>query len=260
MTDDEIAGSISEEKGLRIDHAAMVECIREGKLIHQNQAAELKIIFYMPIQIFDETICAIVEIDTGLTQRLLKQNRMKILGAVTLILMISLFLGGWLALYLIKPLRELQIKAQATKKKLSGSVLRIDRENEIQSLVLAFNVMTDTVKEHLSRRKRAKIRPKELLESLSKSKERFRDIAESTSDLICEVDKNGVYTYISEKVEGLLGYSTTEVIGKTSFDFMHPDEKERIGAIFIEEAKKNVRYVTWEIGILLKTVTGHFIC
>ncbi len=69
--------------------------------------------------------------------------------------------------------------------------------------------MTDMVKEHLRRRKRAEIRPKELLESLSKSKERFRDIAESTSDLICEVDKNGVYTYISEKVEGLLGYSTT---------------------------------------------------
>ena len=238
MTNDVIASSISEEKRLRTDLAAMASCIRERKFIRQDQTAELKALFYTPIQIIDKTICAIVEMDIGLTQRLLKENRMNIFYAVLLILLISLSLGSWLAFYLIKPLRELQIKAQATVKELSGFVLKTDKGNEIQNLVLAFNVMTDTLKEHLNRRRRAEIRLKESLEALRVSEARFRDIAESMSDFIWEVDINSVYTYCSEKVGDLLGYRAKEVIGKTPLDFMRPDEKERIGAIFSEVVKE----------------------
>jgi len=233
-TDDLIASSFSEENGLHIDSAAMASCIRERKLIPQNQAMESKALFYTPIQIIDKTICAIVEIDTGFTQRLLKENRMNIFYTVLLILLIFLSLGSWLTLYLIKPLRELQIRAQITVKELSGSVLKMDKGNEIQNLVSAFNVMTDTVKEHFTKRKRAEIRLNKSLESLSDSEARFRDIAESMSDWIWEVDKNGVYTYCSKKVKDLLGYSAKEVTGKTPFDFMPPDEKEKIRPIFSE--------------------------
>ncbi|MBW2563281.1 MAG: response regulator [Deltaproteobacteria bacterium] len=173
-----------------------------------------------------------------MTQQLLKQNRMKIFIATALILLLSLSLGSWLAFYLIKPLRELQVKAQTTVKELSGSVLKIDKGNEIQNLVLAFNVMTDTVKEHLTRRKRAEMLLKESLESLSKSETRFKDIAESMSDCIWEMDENGVYTYCSENIKDLMGYSAKELTGKTGLDFMRPDEQERIGAIFFEAVKE----------------------
>jgi methyl-accepting chemotaxis protein len=149
MTNNVIASSISKGKGVRIDPAAMARCIRERKLIRQDQAMELKALFYHPVQILDKTICAIVEMDTGSTQRLLKQNRMKIFTAATLILLLSLSLGSWLAFYLIKPLKELQKKAEATVKELSGSVLKIDKGTEVQTLVSAFNAMTDTVREHL---------------------------------------------------------------------------------------------------------------
>ena len=67
MTDDVFASSISEEKGLRFDPAIMADCIRERKLIRQDQASELKTLFYFPIQILDKTICSIVEMDTGLS-------------------------------------------------------------------------------------------------------------------------------------------------------------------------------------------------
>ena len=253
-----IASSISEGKGVRIDPAAMASCIRERKLIRQDQAVELKALFFMPIQILDKTICSIVEMDLGLTQRLLKQNRINMLRAVSLILLISLSLGSWLAFYLIKPLRELQKKTQTTVKELSGSVLKIDKGNEIQNLVLAFNSMTDTVKEHLNRRKRAEIRLKESLESLSKSEARFRDIAESMSDWIWETDTSGVYTYCSGSVEDILGYKPDEMVGKTSFDFMHPDEKKRIGAIFSEivTEKRPIRNLeNWNL-----TKNGKMVC
>jgi PAS domain S-box-containing protein len=67
---------------------------------------------------------------------------------------------------------------------------------------------------------------------LAKSEERFRAIAESSLDWFWEVDVQGVYTYCSEKVRDVLGYSDKEIIGKTPFDLMRPDEVERISPTF----------------------------
>ena len=69
-------------------------------------------------------------------------------------------------------------------------------------------------------------------EALRKSEERFRSLVETTSDWVWEIDRSGVYTYVSPKVSELLGYAPEEIIGKTPFDLMPPDEAQHIGAIF----------------------------
>ncbi len=78
---------------------------------------------------------------------------------------------------------------------------------------------------------------KALLESevrLRESESRYRALVEATSDMVWEVDKNGRYTYVSPKIRDMLGYSAEEVIGKTPFDLMSPDEAEKIFAVFQE--------------------------
>jgi PAS domain S-box-containing protein len=75
-------------------------------------------------------------------------------------------------------------------------------------------------------------------DALRESEERFRALTESTSDWIWEVDSNCVYTYTSPKVKDLLGYGPEEIIGKTPFDFMPPDEAERLARIY-QELEKN---------------------
>lgn len=67
---------------------------------------------------------------------------------------------------------------------------------------------------------------------LRESERRFRDIADVSADWIWEVDANGRYTYASESVRNLLGYSPREIIGKTPFDLMTPDEADRVAAGF----------------------------
>ncbi|MBN2100147.1 MAG: PAS domain S-box protein [Dehalococcoidia bacterium] len=52
------------------------------------------------------------------------------------------------------------------------------------------------------------------------SGERFRDLVETTSDLVWEMDDRLVYTYISPHVCEMLGYTPEEVLGKTPFDFV----------------------------------------
>ncbi|MCK4607567.1 MAG: PAS domain S-box protein, partial [candidate division Zixibacteria bacterium] len=87
-------------------------------------------------------------------------------------------------------------------------------------------------------------------ETLRESEERFRDVAFSMADWIWEVDARGVYTYCSEKVQEVLGYSVDEIIGKTPFDFMSPEEEEKIGGVFrgiLEEKKPIVDLENWNI-------------
>ncbi len=78
-------------------------------------------------------------------------------------------------------------------------------------------------------------RRKQVEEALRESEQKFKDLIETTTDWVWEVDKNGVYTYVSPKVEDLLGHEVSEVLGKTPFDFMPVEEAEKKGKFFKEK-------------------------
>ncbi|MBU1214697.1 MAG: PAS domain S-box protein [Gammaproteobacteria bacterium] len=63
--------------------------------------------------------------------------------------------------------------------------------------------------------------------ALLESEAKFRALVESTSDWIWEIDEEWVYMYSSPQVHDLLGYSVVEVIGKTPFELMPPNEREQ---------------------------------
>jgi PAS domain S-box-containing protein len=77
-------------------------------------------------------------------------------------------------------------------------------------------------------------------DALAWSTERFRDLVENTSDWIWEVDGELRYVYASPKVQELLGYGPTEVLGKTPFDFMPPEEVTRLQPI-VQELQREPR-------------------
>jgi PAS domain S-box-containing protein len=67
---------------------------------------------------------------------------------------------------------------------------------------------------------------------LRESEHKFRDLVETITDCIWEIDRNGVYTYVSPQITSLLGYEPKEVFGKTPFDLMPPDEVFRVKDLF----------------------------
>ncbi len=67
--------------------------------------------------------------------------------------------------------------------------------------------------------------------SLLESEQRFRSIAELASDAVWQGDQQGVFVYFSEKVRDILGYEPEELIGKTPFDLMPPEEAVRFGGM-----------------------------
>ncbi len=88
---------------------------------------------------------------------------------------------------------------------------------------------------------------KEMEEMLKQSMERFRNLVETTCDMIWEIDKDGVYTFINLKIKDLLGYDPREVIGKkTPFDMMLPEERMRLEEAFIAIVKDRKAFANLE--------------
>ncbi|MBY0249486.1 MAG: PAS domain S-box protein [Nitrospiraceae bacterium] len=69
-------------------------------------------------------------------------------------------------------------------------------------------------------------------EALRTSEARFRELVETTTDWMWEINELGAYTYCSPKIREFLGYEPDEAIGKTPFDFMPPEEAHRVAALF----------------------------
>src|SRR3989344_3952831 len=148
------------------------------------------------------------------------------LALVTLLVLAVAWFGGDVFL-----LRKIRALVDATRRLGQGEIgartgLAHGRD-EIGELARVFDNMTDTLH----------IRNTELqrtMGALAGSEERFRTLVETTSDWIWEVDAHSIYTYASPKVSELLGYAPEEVIGKTPFDFMPPDEAAKVGQQFTE--------------------------
>ena len=65
--------------------------------------------------------------------------------------------------------------------------------------------------------------------ALRASEQRFRQVAETVSDFIWEVDVEGLYTYTSPTVEKILGYSPGELVGRKHFyDLFTEDVREEL--------------------------------
>ena len=98
----------------------------------------------------------------------------------------------------------------------------------------------------------------EINKVLTESEEWNKTIIQSISDWIWEVDINGKYTYCSENVEKVLGYTSGEIIGKTPFDLMPDYEREKIGKTFqnlVESKKSIVDLENWNLH-----KDGHEVC
>jgi len=120
---------------------------------------------------------------------------------------------------------------RVSKGDLSARVSGISKIDLLEALKDVTNEMVESVSTEIAERQQSQ-------EALQKSEKRFRDIAYSMADWIWEVDENGVYTYCSEKVEDLLGYSRDEILGKTPFDLMPQDKAKTTKDIFSKIMRK----------------------
>jgi PAS domain S-box-containing protein len=65
----------------------------------------------------------------------------------------------------------------------------------------------------------------QIQESIKSNEEKQRSMIANISDVIAIVDKNGNNTYKSPNIERIFGWKPEELIGKNTFDLVHPDDQ-----------------------------------
>jgi PAS domain S-box-containing protein len=65
---------------------------------------------------------------------------------------------------------------------------------------------------------------KQAEQALRQSEERFRSLIENALDIITILDVDGTIRYESPSVEKVLGYTATELVGQSLFEYIHPDD------------------------------------
>ncbi len=80
---------------------------------------------------------------------------------------------------------------------------------------------TENLECEISERKKAE-------ETLRHSEKKYRDLTETTSDFVWEMDTRGRYTYCSPQMEKLWKIKPSEMIGKSPFDLMPEEAKEKV--------------------------------
>jgi PAS domain S-box-containing protein len=75
--------------------------------------------------------------------------------------------------------------------------------------------------------------------ALRASERRFRLLIEGSSDIITIITGDGVIRYESPSVERVLGYKPEELIEKSAFTIVHPDDAQKVSDAIAEVLKEN---------------------
>ncbi len=68
-------------------------------------------------------------------------------------------------------------------------------------------------------------------EKLRLSEQRHRDLVETVPDWVWEVNEEAVYTFCGPQSRAMLGYEPEEILGRSPFDLMPPEEAARVAAL-----------------------------
>ncbi len=138
-------------------------------------------------------------------------------STITIVCLVLVTIAGWgLRYFLLRPVQDITEYAVALRRGVPPSkTLDTQRQDEVGVLSTEFD---------------------RLLTQLRDSEEKHRSIVEAVSDWVWETDVNNVFTYVSPQITTLSGYEPEEVIGKTVFDLVPPDQVDRTARFFQEVA------------------------
>ena len=86
----------------------------------------------------------------------------------------------------------------------------------------------------------------EALHARQKSESLFRNLVETTSDLIWEINATGEFVYCSPQTETILGYKQEEFLGKKFYAFLPEQEKQQLIKMFQSYASAGKPFSTLE--------------
>ena len=96
--------------------------------------------------------------------------------------------------------------------------IAVKRKDELGKLVAVFNQMADRLSESMA--------------ALKRSEKHFRRLIENASDIILLLDKKGIMIYATPSLERVMGYPPEQLIGRSIFDYVHPEDLDAVRGRF----------------------------
>jgi len=218
---------------------------REGYVI---EARTRSVIGYSKVPGGRYTVVATLEegLIDGAVRDLQRNSYIKL--SISLIL-ISIVAGLVIWMIVVRPMQKLTWAAlQVGHGNLQATVDARDMDDEVGLLATAFNEMTASLRtthEGLE----AEIQHRKIAEEALRERERqFRVLAENSTDMISRHDVRGQYLYVSPSCDLVMGFDPAELVGRSAFDFIHPDDhamtKQSLASL---QTKRDVQLVTYRI-------------
>jgi diguanylate cyclase (GGDEF)-like protein/PAS domain S-box-containing protein len=76
------------------------------------------------------------------------------------------------------------------------------------------------------------IRNARLYEQLQRSEERFRALVDNSNEVVSLLDRDGVTLYSSQSSAAILGDPVEDLVGRTPFERVHPEDQAEVRALF----------------------------
>src|SRR5215471_6374739 len=84
---------------------------------------------------------------------------------------------------------------------------------------------------------------------LQQTEQQLRPLIENATDIVTVLNADGTRRYVSPSVEHLLGYRPEELIGKSAFDLVHPEDHTALQALLASDAANEGGVVTRQFRI-----------
>ncbi|WP_430420108.1 PAS domain S-box protein [Phenylobacterium sp.] len=99
----------------------------------------------------------------------------------------------------------------------------------LQGLLATMTFSTLPLTALLARQRRLNASLRDALAQVGKSEERYRLLADNASDIVITIDDRGILTYVSPSIRQL-GHAPEDMIGQSPLPYIHPDDREAVGA------------------------------
>ncbi len=98
---------------------------------------------------------------------------------------------------------------------------------------------------------------KRLEEALRRNEEQLRFITDNVQDLVTQVNASAHFVFASPSHKTVLGYDPADLIGKSSVELVHPDDRPAMLAAFGDAYQKGITQIRTEAR--LRHANGHYI-
>ncbi len=161
--------------------------------------------------------------------------RTTILITLFLITLLIIFVAVWFGFRLARHITEpVQALAEATYRIAQGDLdfsLEARGKDELNSLVRAFNTMTQELKEAKRRAEKASLELKRSYRELEQRQRYIEIILQNVATGVISIDRTGIVRTMNRSAELILGISADEIVGKPYSELLTPIQAQEFDQI-----------------------------